>query len=568
MATTYAMPTGPGHGRHAHSHSRKTTGQRMPLQPTSMNGGYSLNGSPVPKDPSVPDDQLATDPPDALEAFPDIQPPGNHPSKLHLPKPPSFSSPNYARSKSMERRRSVGLPTHLNLQGSGYGFAATNAPKFQASDPEIKRPWITTQEAISAVIVPLPCALASLVFNIGILPHASRGLMQTASSLDDIHEEEMSNATINTTSSLAMVLGMTAMTLALTGMRGKVGQALGTIDSTREPSNLGALKKANVLQLGRRIAGRVLMVGLPFYATSHLGGLRSATILLSSLASNIMPLEGHAGDLSTWKGLKHLFTYRKWTVLSFGSQLALDLIGITSGLPLYSIGVGYVALGLSIFALPPPYPSSMPRLSIISSQKTLAGSSSWESSTKTSQGSSSSTISPLICTPEDVNLTLATATLTGVVGFLLPFAPFFSAGAASRHELAWSALTILSATCAFLFTDGKNLQRSRGFGLTIGLLTSFMLLMTAHNDEWISYLYQGVLLSVSIAATSIDIHGTFVQKSHSSHSHRHHHKHSQHGEIPGASRFSNFLLQRVQHWPLLHTIIMEKDSRRIFYFMW
>lgn len=33
------------------------------------------------------------------------------------------------------------------------------------------------------------------------------------------------------------------------------------------------------------------------------------------------------------------------------------------------------------------------------------------------------------------------------------------------------------------------------------------------------------------------------------------------------SRFTNLLLPYTARWPLLHTVMTEKDSRRIFYFM-
>lgn len=33
------------------------------------------------------------------------------------------------------------------------------------------------------------------------------------------------------------------------------------------------------------------------------------------------------------------------------------------------------------------------------------------------------------------------------------------------------------------------------------------------------------------------------------------------------SRFTNFMLPHTAKWPMLHTIMTEKDSRRIFYFM-
>lgn len=36
----------------------------------------------------------------------------------------------------------------------------------------------------------------------------------------------------------------------------------------------------------------------------------------------------------------------------------------------------------------------------------------------------------------------------------------------------------------------------------------------------------------------------------------------------GHSRLTRTLLQTFQHRPLLHSILVEKDSRRIFYFMW
>lgn len=41
----------------------------------------------------------------------------------------------------------------------------------------------------------------------------------------------------------------------------------------------------------------------------------------------------------------------------------------------------------------------------------------------------------------------------------------------------------------------------------------------------------------------------------------------QHDRIIERSRFTNFLLPYTSKWPLLHAIVAEKDSRRIFYFM-
>ena len=42
--------------------------------------------------------------------------------------------------------------------------------------------------------------------------------------------------------------------------------------------------------------------------------------------------------------------------------------------------------------------------------------------------------------------------------------------------------------------------------------------------------------------------------------------HVPHGPIE-RSKFTSFVLPLTERWPLIHTILVEKDSRRIFYFM-
>jgi zinc transporter 5/7 len=55
---------------------------------------------------------------------------------------------------------------------------------------------------------------------------------------------------------------------------------------------------------------------------------------------------------------------------------------------------------------------------------------------------------------------------------------------------------------------------------------------------------------------------------HSQHDHGHdHHDHKHSISIDPRSKFTSLLLPLIQKYPLLHTIMSEKDSRRIFYFM-
>ena len=49
------------------------------------------------------------------------------------------------------------------------------------------------------------------------------------------------------------------------------------------------------------------------------------------------------------------------------------------------------------------------------------------------------------------------------------------------------------------------------------------------------------------------------------HNHGHHHHHST--SVEPRSKFTAFVLPYTRKWPLLYTIMADKDSRRIFYFM-
>lgn len=52
-----------------------------------------------------------------------------------------------------------------------------------------------------------------------------------------------------------------------------------------------------------------------------------------------------------------------------------------------------------------------------------------------------------------------------------------------------------------------------------------------------------------------------------SHSHSHPHDHHHHDHSAQRSKFTSLLLHYTSRWPLLHAVLTEKDSRRIFYFM-
>ena len=149
MATPYALPSmnghaGHGHGHvhgHSHSYGKKAATERHPLRPTSSNGGVHINGGPISSDYLKP--LVQEQPPKSIDVLYDSNQQSfstnqQRPNNLQLPIPTSFSTPTTARSKSMERRKSVGLPTHLRLERDGYGFPPPSSQQFPKIDEHVE----------------------------------------------------------------------------------------------------------------------------------------------------------------------------------------------------------------------------------------------------------------------------------------------------------------------------------------------------------------------------------------------------------------------------------------------
>jgi len=583
MATTFAMPTVHGHGGHGHSHSRKFTIQRLPLQSTSLNGGFQTSSEPTKSSPLKPQDHQL---PRSADVFYDTQQHEQPPSHLELPQPhPSFSTPTSARSKSMERRKSVGLPTHLRLQDNGYGFpASSNRKTPDRDDTEGDRRWSTARAIVSAVLIPLPCVLASMAFGIGSVPAINVTkqipLAVARTILDDSpNDKEQSFGQV---SDWTLTFALTSMTLLLVGLRGKLNEVMGTLDRRKRKPSLApvdALKIrawSHVARRARRVAGRVLTVGLPFYAASKLGGVRVALVILVALASNIMNDDNDSTEYTTLQSWSQLAANSPCTVASILVQLVCDLSGITSRVTMSTILLGYMALGLAIFVFPPPFPSSRPKTSIVTSSAPTSESSTstalatpWEAPLSLeNQRPSMMYLSPMISTSEDVDLTIWSGVAFALLSFLL-FILRWSAGATSQTSIVWGILASCTAALALTNTEPASLRYHGHFGFVLGSLISCLLLTRLHHDPWRTFVYQSILAVVCLAAMKIDNRVLSSLPSSSAHRHHHHQRTKSHPvNSVQLSRVSAFVLDKARPWPLLHSIIAEKDSRRIFYFMW
>ena len=427
--------------------------------------------------------------------------------------------------------------------------------------------WGTVSELFNSILIPLPYVLASLAFT---------SLVARPDPLDDL---PLSNFTLPKVPVLVEISTLTSLTLVFVGLRGKIGAMLAAPVDKRKKTLTGVeeVHKTKWMNLARRIAARFLTVGLPFYATSKLGGARVTLVMLTALATNIMTIEEEEiTDLTQTSGWNRLLKKSRWTLMSVLLQLISDLTGFTNSTAVFEILLGYITLGIAVFVLPPCFLSSKPRVSVVTSTAPASESKTsavlatpWETPPQLQEKPSRvPTISPMICSLEDIGLTF----YSGIVGLLstiafILFGP--SAGAGSEGQLAWSFLSPIATALALTTANPKALRGNKKIGLVLGSLFSSSVLNILYNETWSSFVYQSIFIGFSFAATKLDTHATSSIPLRSDHHHHHHQptrlKIPEHAQM---SRFSEFVIQHVPHWPLLHSILAEKDSRRIFYFMW
>lgn len=421
-------------------------------------------------------------------------------------------------------------------------------------------PWMTTAEAVSSIIIPLPYVLASLAYR----------------QLTTTHKATGSPVVKQPSHEWPIVCGLTSATLLLIGAGGIFKKPYQELDR-RKPSLVpeDGLGKRHWMDKARRIGGRFLTVGLPFYATSRLGAARVALVMLVGLATNIMAIEDEATDLTRIKGWKRLFTYRRWTIASILLQLLCDFTGLISGSSKSDLCLGYLALGLSIFALPPSFPSSRPKLSVVTSSAPPSESSTssvlstpWETPPKLENSTAKMIkLSPLVCSPEDVALTLWSGGTLALVTIIISFSIGSEIFSTPSH-LGWMFLSSGTAATALLTADSRSLRKNKGLGLLLGSLISSLLLTQLGSLAWSVFAYQSGFIGICFAATKSDTQSSFSVPPRSEHHHHQHQPKLHTAEHVQMSRFSEFILRIAPKNQLLHSILVEKDSRRIFYFMW
>lgn len=367
---------------------------------------------------------------------------------------------------------------------------------------------------------------------------------------------------------------LTSSTLLLVGLIGKINGPPALLDRRKRSLNK---KDQGMAAKARRIMERTMGVGLPFYATMKLGSDRVVLIILVALAADMTNVEDETTDLISSKGWKRLLIHRRWTLAAMLIQILGDFMGVSSFGASWELTVGYLTLLLSIFFMSPPFPSLKAKAS--SSVSISAASPSSTPKLLATQRENSSwakpvlnlhrATSPLLCTTEDINLTLAAGTALGVVSCMTLLISRPGAGALTLVDLGLSCFSVCTAAISYQLVQPHAIRKNRGIGLLLGSMMSLGLTTLFGSETWSNMIYQSIFIGVTFGATKLDTCRYLSTSRAQHHPHSRSHHAAEHETIRNVpSRISQLILDSSRKWPLLHSILVEKDSRRIFYFMW
>lgn len=290
-------------------------------------------------------------------------------------------------------------------------------------------------------------------------------------------------------------------------------------------------------------------VGLPVYATLKIGGFLVAFALLLATATGIPNLvRGHSPNTS-----QERFSRKSMTLALLAGAMLLSFFGLNQPWGSYPF-MGYAALLVSILVISPPFPS-LQHQGAISEPGLVA-----QSLTAQAKPPGSST-SALFVT--------ADAPLAAISGAILALVMALFSQIFSFEMMPFIGLLIPSSLFAasLAFSLPTRLRSPSKAGLAICTGTAaFACSPHFRDDYFIVYVARIILSTVSFFTSRMD--DSHLRLDAHSHNHTHHRHPSQSHATAELWRLTRWIVNRSEPYPLLYSILKEKDSRSIFFFMW
>ena len=363
---------------------------------------------------------------------------------------------------------------------------------------------------------------------------------------------------------------LTSITLAFLGGYGwykrkvtlssSLKSGLDVVGDTSKASN----RRVN-LSIISRIARRSASILLPYTAALLLGSLSVSVLLLVVISSGLVPINGEKFDLTCFQGWKRLFAHKFWS-LAYTSLLCLAAFQYGS-IPWISSVTGILAVVMFALVCNPPYlVEASPESSFMSPPPSAKSTSAvpstpWDAAESSFPLPVAQISSPLIASTEETSLTLISAVLTAIAAGLL----YLVCGSWAMKAESAAILGLASFFSMWSYSGVEiDVFRQTPISLATGLAAAIIgnLLNTS---DFQPFWQDAVLAAMAFMAVQLDVADSKVVKFA--------HVHSSAGEkhVGRARRTisapSKVLLQSTQRYSLLHGILADKDSRRIFYFM-
>lgn len=426
---------------------------------------------------------------------------------------------------------------------------------------------------MTGALVPLPYVLASLAFA----AHSQTSAPDTPSdsAFDrlraSVAEEEPPSDIVQPGqhSPVLEACILASGTLLFTALLAKLGPNAQALDRRKAKFGDRGDSKA-ALRRVQQMATSALSVGLPFYAAAQLGGVRVGVVMLAAIACGVC---GTNAALRPVLAIRRMAQEKKLLCAYLGFGLICDMLGFLASSSAWQVLTGYLALAVSIFVVPPPLPIKIHTTPPPAQPTGIKGGLSplIESPDKAPviHRSISITTSPLVLSKDDVTTTFVSGAVLSIFTVIIS-SVFQSAPSFTTSTTFFALLSVVSASCFYILARPSTLQSSYKSGVAAGCVSTAAAGLLLHSDSWLSasadILFSGLaFFTVSREAGSAS----------ASHHHGHDHDHKSHHHQPHGphahdkhSSFTGLLLKNVEAGGLIHSILVEKDSRRIAYFGW
>lgn len=293
----------------------------------------------------------------------------------------------------------------------------------------------------------------------------------------------------------------------------------------------------------RRSFLQICSVGLPVYACLKVGGFLVSFFFSLAFASGISTIrEG---------GFKGQLKSKKLTLSMLASVILIDSLSPNSSWDQNPV-MSYMALLLSAFIIRPPFfglqgsSISEPVLDL-SSKDPGFGTSSYQRKLSSSNSAS-------IAGQDNAVLAIFSGLFLATVTIFSISLDTFSFG---LLDVLFVFLVAGIYSFSLLFSQPSTLRSPQKIGLAVGTATGLLCAVAPGTSFPKTISFRGIIAVLSFMAAKFD---------NSNSRHGHDHQHDRPSRRP--SQVSKFIIALSEPYPMLHSILREKDSRRIFYFMW